>query len=265
MNKKTRTLLMYRRILSGLIVLALIPLGVFLSRYIHSIQTYKEIRSLYVSSDTEEIQDEASPNTNYDNALQQSFNEGQRNTSESPIDFPGLLEANPDTIGWISCCEGKIDYPIVLGTDNDFYLHHDFYKKKSAGGCIFAQDDTLEPFIQPVTVIYGHNMNDKSMFHTLLSYKKEDYFMENRTFYIYSPLEALEYEIFSVIIEDYENIPCLVGNLVSSPDKDEISILKEMSLYNTGVEAKENDQIVMLVTCEDSGIDNRLVVCGVKK
>ena len=54
----------------------------------------------------------------------------------SPINFEELMRENPDTIGWIRVPDTNIDYPIVQGEDNDFYLNHDFYGKDS--------DNTIE-------------------------------------------------------------------------------------------------------------------------
>lgn len=48
----------------------------------------------------------------------------------SPINFEELMRENPDTIGWIRVPDTNIDYPIVQGEDNDFYLNHDFTARK---------------------------------------------------------------------------------------------------------------------------------------
>lgn len=45
--------------------------------------------------------------------------------------FKKLLEINPDTVGYLKIDGTAIDYPVVKGKDNDYYLTHDFYGERA--------------------------------------------------------------------------------------------------------------------------------------
>lgn len=97
------------------------------------------------------------------------------------------MEENPDTIGWIKVPDTNIDYPIVQGTDNDFYLNHDFYGKESVGGAIYLDFESQGDFVGRNNILYGHNMKNGSMFKDVIHYKDEEYFKEHQYFSIYTP------------------------------------------------------------------------------
>ena len=105
----------------------------------------------------------------------------------SPINFDELTAENPDTIAWIKIPDTNIDYPIVQGTDNDFYLNHDFYGKESVGGAIYLDFESQGDFVGRNNILYGHNMKNGSMFKDVVRYKDEEYFKEHQYFSIYTP------------------------------------------------------------------------------
>lgn len=45
-----------------------------------------------------------------------------------------ILKDNEDTIGWIIVDGTNINYPVVQSDDNEYYLTHDFKKKKIVQG-----------------------------------------------------------------------------------------------------------------------------------
>ncbi len=207
---------------------------------------------------------------------------------ELSIDFAALIEKNSDTVGWLFACGGLIDGPIVQTTDNDFYLNHRFDKSYGSVGCFFA-DAMLPGAISeaPLTVIYGHNRKDGSMFRPLLNYKDEAYFLENPTFTIYTEKGAITYQIFSAFFADNNDIygdafQKLISdsNEISSKDSESgseskdmyeddnlrslIQEAKEKSLYECMKEIPDGD-LVILSTCEYSGANNRMVVYGIHK
>lgn len=105
----------------------------------------------------------------------------------SPINFEELKKENPDTIGWVRVPGTNIDYPIVQGEDNDFYLNHDFYGKENIAGAIYLDFESQEDFVGRNNILYGHNMKNGSMFKDVNRYKDKDYFKEHQYFSIYTP------------------------------------------------------------------------------
>ncbi|MBS6955258.1 MAG: class B sortase [Enterocloster asparagiformis] len=105
----------------------------------------------------------------------------------SPIDFDALRAENPDTIGWITIDGTNINYPIVQGTDNDFYLNHDFNGQENIAGAIYLDFESQGNWDGRNNIIYGHNMKNGSMFKDVVKYKDEAYFKEHQFFTIYTP------------------------------------------------------------------------------
>ena len=179
--------------------------------------------------------------------------------SEDTITYNPLYDINSDYIGWIEACEGEIDYPMVRGEDNEFYLKHDFDGNRASCGCIFADCEYGIPFEGALTVLYGHNMRDGSMFHSLLNYKDREYCLSHPFFYITTDEGRMEVQIFSVFKSDYADIPFYQGEILSDAY---ISELKGLSMYDMGVIPEAGDKLVMLITCEYSTSDGRMVICG---
>ena len=87
------------------------------------------------------------------------------------LDYAELHEMNPDMAGWIKIEGTKVDYPVMQTSTNnkDYYLKRDFDKQDSVRGSIYAREECdLDKPSDNIT-IYGHNMADGSMFHSLMS------------------------------------------------------------------------------------------------
>ena len=97
-------------------------------------------------------------------------------------------------IAWIRSPDTRIDYPVVQGTDNEYYLKHTFKKTEHVAGSIFLDKDNSPDFTNRKTILYGHNMKDGSMFQGLHKYESESYLQEHNKVYLYLPDgEALTY------------------------------------------------------------------------
>lgn len=107
------------------------------------------------------------------------------------------MERNGDFVGWLTIEESKIDYPVMKAAEEDpeFYLHRDFDGKDSSSGCLFIGagcDADLESF-----VIYGHKMNNDSMFGTLDSYSEDAFAQEHSEIKFSTPEGELVYRVFA--------------------------------------------------------------------
>ena len=84
----------------------------------------------------------------------------------SAIDFSALDFQNPDVVAWIQIPGTQINYPVVQGKDNDYYLHRDLNGQKSTAGTIFLDYADQADFSSLHNVLYGHHMKNGSMFKT---------------------------------------------------------------------------------------------------
>jgi SrtB family sortase len=115
--------------------------------------------------------------------------------------FTDYFEANEDYVGWISIEDTKVDYPIVKGMDNDFYLDHGFDKSYQVAGSIYMDYRNFGQGYDDHTIIYGHNMKDGSMFGDLDGYMNQTYLDNHPTIVIEGLYEKKLYQVFSVYYE----------------------------------------------------------------
>lgn len=185
---------------------------------------------------------------------------------ENPIDFAALQAVNPDAYAWIYVPNTDIDLPIFQADptkDDNFYMHHDIEGDYDFKGSIYSQRVNSKDFSDPVTVLYGHRMLDKSMFTNLHNFRDDTFFEQNRYFYIYTPGHILTYEIVSAHQYDERHI-------LNSFDFSKAEIFQEYIDYilapksmlvkvREGVEITTDDRIVTLSTCMEGGSARYLV------
>lgn len=185
---------------------------------------------------------------------------------ENPIDFAALREVNSDAYAWIYVPNTDIDLPIFQADatkDDNFYMHHDIEGNYDFKGSIYSQRANKKDFSDPVTLLYGHRMLDKSMFTNLHNFRDDTFFEQNRYFYIYTPGHILTYEIVSA--HQYDERHILNSFNFSKPEIfqeyiDYILAPKSMiANVREGVEVTTQDRIVTLSTCMEGGSARYLV------
>ena len=182
--------------------------------------------------------------------------------------YAAVYTQNPDFVGWIRIEGTNIDYPVMQTPDNpDFYLKHGFDKAYSAYGvpyvqenCVLGQSDNL--------VIYGHHMNDGSMFADLCKYTDWDFYEEHKTIRFDTLSEFGEYAVVAAFrTVAYSEDGFKYYRFVDGSEADfdaYIATCKALSLYDTGVTAEYGDKLITLSTCEYSRANGRMVVVAKK-
>ena len=170
------------------------------------------------------------------------------------VNFDELLNKNSDTVGWLKVDGTKVNYPVVQTKDNDYYLHHAFNKSDNNGGWIFAdyRDDFVE--FGKNTIIYGHNMNNKTMFGSISQMLNNSYLRNSSDYYIKisTPTCNTVWKLFSIYIVEPE-VYYLKTNFKTYPFEDFINELKNRSVYDFGIDVSTDDKILTLSTCDNSG------------
>ncbi|MGV3220039.1 class B sortase [Clostridium baratii] len=172
-----------------------------------------------------------------------------------------LIKINEDYKMWIEIPNTNIDYPVVQGKDNDFYLNHDFNKKKSSSGTIFMDYKNNIDKDKNI-IIYGHNMKNKSMFQNLMKFKDEGFWKENNKIILTIDGKRYEYEIFSSYISNAKNINLRINFKNDDEYLKYIEDIKKKSIFYREIDIKSNDRIITLSTCSYEKDDARMIIHG---
>lgn len=170
------------------------------------------------------------------------------------VNFNELLNKNPDTVGWIKVEGTKVNYPVVQTGDNDYYLKHAFNKSTNIGGWIFADYRVNFKEFGKNTIIYGHNMNNKTMFGSIPSMLNRSYLNNSDNYYIKisTPTSNSIWKVFSVYTIEPETY-YLKTNFNLETYGDFLSTIKSRSIYDFGIDVTTDDKIITLSTCDNTG------------
>ncbi len=175
--------------------------------------------------------------------------------------FSTLQGINKDTVGWLTVNNTKIDYPVVQGKDNDYYLKRDYYQSKNRHGWIFMDYRNNPDELDENTIIYGHNLANQTMFGTL-RYALNSYWYNksaNQIITFNTPNANMKFQIFSIYTIPTTNDYLDVTFPSVGAYQEYIDLVKERSIYDFNVEVTPDDKLLTLSTCAN-GNDKRLVV-----
>lgn len=199
--------------------------------------------------------------------------EAAEEAPDKGIDWDKLHETNADIYAWIYVPGTSVDYPVLQHpTDNEFYLMHNLDKSYGYPGVIYTEDYNSKDFTDPNTVLYGHNMDNTTMFSTLHKFSDPQMFETPHYIYIYTEDgRTLVYEIFAAY--EYPSIHLLINFDVKNEYIYEqyLRNIGNMDLTSTGVANIRhditptiNDRIITLSTCTtDHDANERFLVVGV--
>lgn len=169
-----------KRILTGLLLICVMVFAGFLTMLVKTLIPYGEADEVY-----EEI----------GLASVQIASESRKEPSDSEqgtvvpeicpitVDFQVLEKLNPDIVGWIYGEDTKVNYPVVQGKDNKYYLTHMPDQRENASGSIFMDCRNREPSSLANQILYGHHMKNGSMFAGLMKYKSQEYYKAHSYFF----------------------------------------------------------------------------------
>lgn len=214
--------------------------------------------------------DQAEAGNKGKNEAEESRECKSRSEQEKPegIDFEELQNINPDIYAWIRIPDTQINYPVLQRKGDDaYYLRHDSSGKYAFAGSIYTEEANRLDFEDPMTVLYGHNMRDGSMFQNLHFFEDDTFFAEHPEFFLYLPGCRLTYEIFAAYRFDDTH---LLGAFDFSKKKVRRAYIREVFAgismgQNTREDVKvtAKDKIVTLSTCTSDQADGRYLVQGV--
>ena len=176
------------------------------------------------------------------------------------LDLEALRDVNPDVIGWILIPDTQVNYPLMAGSENNYYLNHTWNKESYNVGSIFLEHLCTPDFTDFHTIVYGHNMNDGSMFGSLLEYRNPEHLEAHPYVYIRSDQGVFRYEIFSGYFASINTDTYGVGFSSDGTKVRFLDFITEKSLLETDIQPETTDRILTLSTCSGRGSSTRWVL-----
>lgn len=193
-------------------------------------------------------------------------------TEPGPLEqYAQLYSQNPEMFGWLRVEGTVIDYPVMhTPEDPEKYLHRNFQGEDSYAGTPFIDYRCTED--SDNLVIYGHNMSDGSMFHTLPDYQQKNHWQAHPVIRFDSIYEEWEYEVVAAFYDRVyytHETNFKFYNFIDAADEAEynsaVEQFKKKSLYDTGVTPQYGQQLITLVTCTYQVENGRFVVVACEK
>lgn len=177
-----------------------------------------------------------------------------------------LGQTYEDFVYWIYIDNTSISYPVVQAVDNEYYLRKNINGTKNLSGTLFLDYRNDALMEEGNNIIYGHNMQNGTMFGGLKKYSEKSYYDSHRMIYTYTETEVTAWKIFSVYETTTDNY--YIKTEFHNNDNLYYEFLRELqknSLYESDMELTAQDTVLTLSTCHKYDYDNgRFVVHAAK-
>ena len=174
--------------------------------------------------------------------------------------FTALAEINPDVAGWLSLEGTVISYPVVKGTDNEYYLHHLFTGEYNNTGCIFIDMDNTRDFSDRNTIMYAHHMRNGSMFAELEGYRNQEYYEQHKQLILQTPDGVYTLEPFAGLLADGYSDYVQIEFADDESFMAYVNGMREQSTFQSDVSVTAADRIVTMSTCRYDTENGRYAV-----
>lgn len=179
------------------------------------------------------------------------------------VDLDSLREVNEDVLGWIVIPDTVLSYPLVQYRDNQYYLNHTWQDKRSSVGAIFMECKCSPDFSDFNTIIYGHRMNNESMFGVLHGYEEENFWRDHPTVYVVTDSGVRVYDVYAAFEAGIQEIVYRLGIEEREEKQKLIDFGLEQSEISAGVVPTADGQVLTLSTCTAQGHATRWIVQAV--
>ncbi len=225
------------------LIAALVGLGAIAFQYISQQRAYDDLEQYASLSDSE-----------------------NKALSDLTVDWDALRAVNPDIVAWIYIPDSPINYPVVQGDDNEEYLHKAFDGSTgwlASAGTIFLDCSNAPDFSDRNSALYGHHMNDGSMFASLSDWQSDDEFNAHRDIYVLTPEGNYRLKTFALVKTTGND--ALVQTSFSGDESYQSYIQDKLDRSVTtqqgeALSVKDIHQSMLFSTCEYSQTDGRAVL-----
>lgn len=258
-----------KRVYIGLAILCFVVFAVCTAALYSAWRAEKEAYETYheLQAQTEELPVETEPEA--ETTVAEEDNGLKELLPQKTVDFEEMEKINEDIYAYIFIPNTNVDYPILQhSSDDSFYLNHNLDLSKGYPGTIYTEKCNDMDFGDVVTLVYGHNMLNGTMFASLHNFEEEDFFENNRYVFVYLPEKVIVYEVFAAVTYSDEHImksynfgkqsefERFMENMYSAKDAN--------AHFTDNITPAYEDDVLILSTC-CSNPNKRFLVCAVKQ
>jgi sortase B len=177
------------------------------------------------------------------------------------VNFDRLQQENEDVVGWLYSADTPINYPVAQAANNDYYLRRLLDGSYNYGGTLFMDYRCDAAAGDWCTTIYGHSMQDDTMFGSLLDYKKQSYYDEHPILWYFTPGQAYRVELIGGYLTNaYSEV---YEAPETAEERDALAArVKNNSTFVSNVTWEADSRLLMLSTCSYETDDSRYVLLG---
>lgn len=186
------------------------------------------------------------------------------------LKYAKLYGENQDFVGYLSADGINLNLPVVQTDNDEVYLNKNFYGSSTKYGCPFVThlNNMSYNHLDMNTVIFGHHMNNGTIFGALDKYKTLAGYKSAPIISFNTLYKDYQWKVIGAFITNgYASgdngylFPYFFTNLSSeSKMSTYLSELAQRSLYDTGVDVLPSDKLLTLSTCSHEFDEARFVV-----
>jgi sortase B len=171
----------------------------------------------------------------------------------------------PDVRGWLSVDGTNIDYPVMQGSTNSYYLNHAVDGSYSMSGSIFLDSRNAADFSDSYSLVYGHHMARNLMFGEITDFLEDDYFQQHATGWLYLADRTYKIYWFACVETDcYDKyLYSLTGGSTGKDfDQERLDYIQQAATQYRDLGITAGQQLISLSTCLDASTDGRALLIG---
>ena len=176
------------------------------------------------------------------------------------VDFDALLNISSYSVAWLYCPDTMINYPVGRANNNKYFLDHTLNGRYNSGGCLFLDYRNPRDFSDDNNVIYGHHMNNGTMFNSLENYHHQYYYDAHPVIYMTTEEGKSRLEIFAGYVTPSTSESYLMTFKTREEKQAWLDRCISQSNFTSNIRVTPDDHIVTLSTCVYDYTNARYVV-----
>ncbi|MCH4240262.1 MAG: class B sortase [Oscillospiraceae bacterium] len=178
------------------------------------------------------------------------------------IDFANLQKTCPNAVAWIYSSGTPINYPIVQGSDNRYYLSHRADNTSNENGAVFLNKSNSPNFTDDNSILFAHHLATGDMFTSLEKYRDQSFYQQHKTMDLMTPSANYKIELIAGYVLSGSSPMFPTRFATNEEQKAFLDHARSKSVFTSKVQAMPKDRLITLCTCTYDYKDARLAVIG---